>query len=267
VFAIEIRTGTELITVAVLTLGATLALNELYGMARAGGFRPFLKVGLVLGIVLLLCPWAGNEGSSFGALPIIKDLPFELKPVLILCVLLISMWARSLDVATLHDAGITLLGLFYVPFLLSFAIRIRMWPADGIYLLVLLILITEGGDIPAFLVGSRLGRRRIAPRISPAKMLEGALAQIAFGIIVTVAFVRLGIAGATPAYVLYVYGFTITGISLLSDLSESLIKRCLKFKDSGAGLSSYGGILDRLDCLLFTAPAGYIVLVLSAALH
>jgi phosphatidate cytidylyltransferase len=266
VYIVEGLAQTDLLTLVLAVALGFFGLRELYDMTEHSGFNPHRTLGMTLGIILLLLVYATPHLGVHIEGTHLDSLILEIFLVAALGLLFLRTLSRSFGREALNDTAVTFLGILYIPFLLSFVIKIRSVPIDGFWLVVLLIIITEGGDIPAFVIGSKLGRRKFAPRASPGKTLEGALAHIVFGILVTVGFVRLGLLETIPAPTIYVYGIVVSLLSLPSDLSESILKRCLSFKDSGTGLRSYGGVLDRIDCLLFTAPAGYIVITVSKML-
>jgi phosphatidate cytidylyltransferase len=129
---------------------------------------------------------------------------------------------------------------------------------DGLFLLIAYVLITALDDIGAYFAGTRLGRHKMAPSISPAKTWEGwtggFLASLAGGL-----FFAVLLASLDP-----LDGLAIAAISGLlapvGDLVESLVKREIGIKDSGRLLPGHGGLLDRLDAILFCAPAVYLYL-------
>lgn len=120
------------------------------------------------------------------------------------------------------------------------------------WLLVLLLAIVWLGDTMAFLVGSRFGRHRLAPVVSPNKTWEGAVAGLVTGIAATIAWAGWRL-GALPLELLAL-GTLTAAAAQAGDLFESLIKRAAGVKDSGYMLPGHGGFLDRLDALLFAAP-------------
>jgi phosphatidate cytidylyltransferase len=120
------------------------------------------------------------------------------------------------------------------------------------WLLFLLFAIVWLGDTAAYYVGSAFGRRRLAPRISPKKSWEGAVAGFATGILATVVWSWWRV-GEQSAGLLLVAAATAVAAQL-GDLFESLLKRAVNTKDSGALLPGHGGMLDRVDALLFAAP-------------
>ncbi len=153
------------------------------------------------------------------------------------------------------EAALYLMGFFYVPLLLGHLVLLRGVP-HGIPWIFLLIVIVMAGDTGAYYVGSSFGRRKLYPIVSPNKSLEGALGGLAGSI-----------AGALIAKFTFFPELTVpdavaTALLLgvmgqLGDLFESLLKRSFGVKDSGVIIPGHGGILDRLDSILFAAPAAY----------
>ena len=177
-------------------------------------------------------------------------------------------WALTLAVAGLLSAGLwrtrefpprweapalTLLGVCYVNWLLGHAILLRSLPL-GAEWIFLLVWVTWVGESAAYFVGSALGRRRIAPRISPAKTLEGAAAQFLASPVAAL----IGRSWFFPECALrdaLVVGFLLGVVGQLGDIAESWLKRGARTKDTGSLIPGHGGLLDRLDSLLFNTPA------------
>jgi phosphatidate cytidylyltransferase len=121
---------------------------------------------------------------------------------------------------------------------------------------ILLLAIVMGSDALAFFVGHALGRRRLAPRLSPAKTVEGALGGLAGGVLGALAVRGLGLP-LLPLPHAVGLGALAAALGIVGDLVESLLKRWAGVKDSGALFPGHGGMLDRLDSLLFGAPVLY----------
>jgi phosphatidate cytidylyltransferase len=147
------------------------------------------------------------------------------------------------------------LGVVYTGGLLGFATLLR-WLPHGQQFIYFLAFTTWAADIAAFYVGARVGKRPLAPRISPKKTAEGALAGVLATILVAVAgsgwiWPRLPWGAAAGV------GFVLALAGILGDLCESAVKRSAAAKDSGVLIPGHGGILDRLDSLMFASPALY----------
>ncbi len=180
---------------------------------------------------------------------------------------LLLQFARKDNKNAILGISTTMFGVFYVSWLFSFLIKIRMLLPDGggVRLLGFILLITKSGDIGALLVGSWLGKHPLFPRVSPNKSIEGSLGSFVFSTTIAVLFAWLLPAGRFPLWQVAMMGAFFGGIGQIGDLSESLIKRDCNVKDSGKLLPGMGGVLDIIDSLLFSAPAFY--LYMSAALN
>ena len=124
-----------------------------------------------------------------------------------------------------------------------------------------LILVTWGGDTGAFVVGKTLGRRKLAPLISPNKTVEGLFGGLLFG----TALALLARAWFLPTFTIgdcLALGVVLAGLGAVGDLVESSFKRSAGVKDSGTLIPGHGGILDRVDSLLFAAPTFYYYVTL-----
>jgi phosphatidate cytidylyltransferase len=152
------------------------------------------------------------------------------------------------------NVAATMLGIVYIPFFGSFAVLMRELP-DGTALTLAFIGAVVFYDVGAFASGSVLGRHRIAPSISPSKTWEGAAGATAFVFAMALAIgPHLGPLTVRSSAAL---AAIVCATAPLGDLAESLIKRDLGVKDMGSLLPGHGGMLDRLDALLLTAPAAY----------
>jgi phosphatidate cytidylyltransferase len=153
------------------------------------------------------------------------------------------------------DTAITTFGIVYVGLALSTVTSTRML-SGGEWLVLFLALVTWAADTGAYYAGSLWGKHLLAPKISPKKTVEGLFGGIG-----------LAVAAALLAQVWFVpqlqpidtviLGVVLTGAGLFGDLWESAIKRRVGIKDSGHILPGHGGMLDRIDSLLFTAPTFY----------
>jgi phosphatidate cytidylyltransferase len=156
--------------------------------------------------------------------------------------------------------ALTLLGVCYCGWLLGHALWLRDRPG-GIKLTLFVLAVTWSGETAAYVVGRRWGRVRLAPRVSPAKTVEGAVAQglvsLAAGLALA-GWTGLGFRHALAAALL----LGVTG--QIGDLAESFLKRSAGTKDAGGLLPGHGGLLDRLDSLLFNVPALYYYVTLCA---
>ena len=200
-------------------------------------------------------------GTAMGAvIPLSITFRFELTRgwellfmVLAFLFLILMQFKRRSNTGAIADISTTIFGILYISWFLSFLIKIRYMPG-GIGLLAAVLLITKSGDIGAYLVGMRFGKTPFMSRISPKKSAEGAIGGLIFSVLaalVSKPFLNL-------SYVhLVLIGIGLGILAQLGDLSESLIKRDCRVKDSGRVLPGLGGFLDVMDSLLFSAPSFY----------
>jgi phosphatidate cytidylyltransferase len=162
----------------------------------------------------------------------------------------------------LRDVTAAVFAAFYVPFLATF-VALMLAADDGPQRVLVFLLLTVVSDTGAYAVGWRFGRHKLAPRISPGKTREGLLGAVGFAMAAGALCTHYLIDGATWWQGL-VLGFAVAVSATLGDLGESMIKRDLGIKDMGTLLPGHGGIMDRLDSLLPTAPVAWALLVLFA---
>lgn len=152
--------------------------------------------------------------------------------------------------------GLTLLGSLYIVTFGAYVSFLRELP-DGIYWVLTALAMTWMNDTSAYFVGRRFGRRKLAPKISPGKTLEGFLGGFV-GSFVGFLFFWLLLHNPVTFSKGLLLTFAVGLMGPLGDLSESLIKRSFGVKDSGQIIPGHGGMLDRIDALLFTAPVVYL---------
>ena len=155
------------------------------------------------------------------------------------------------------------LGLVCVGFLASHLVLLRGLE-DGASWLIILTAVTAGSDTGAYYTGSRLGKRKLCPDISPNKTVEGGLGGIAGGIAAGLLFALL-FPVDTPLRLVGVLAAILSVTGMVGDLMESVIKRGFQVKDSGTLLGGHGGVLDRVDSLLLAAPVLYYMLIYSGS--
>ncbi|QHT55396.1 phosphatidate cytidylyltransferase [Cellulomonas sp. H30R-01] len=159
--------------------------------------------------------------------------------------------------AALRDASAGAFAAAYLPFLAGFAMLLLAEP-DGPWRVMLFILLVVASDTGGYAVGVLLGRHPLAPSVSPNKTWEGLLGSVVLASVVGVVGVQAAFGGEPLVGV--VMGLATVVTATLGDLAESMLKRDLELKDMGRLVPGHGGILDRLDSLLLTAPAAYVIL-------
>lgn len=229
---------------AAIAVALLLAGYEFFDMTRHGGHHPITWLGLVLILLLLLNAYAhaGLEREILGS-------------AIVASLTLAIFWHEDDWIASW---SLTLAGALYVGWLGAYAILVRDLPNGPVWTAIALVTVWAT-DTGAYFVGTRIGRRGFFTSISPKKTWEGAIGGVVFA---TLTMLVLGsvFAGLTPLQSL-AFGFGISVAGTLGDLAESLMKRQTGVKDSGNILPGHGGLLDRIDSLLFAAVFAYYYLI------
>ncbi len=224
-----------------------IAILEVDAALRTADGRPPTTAVLLTGIPMLAAAYVYGPAGQLTAL--------------VAMVLGVVVWALASrrDPAPLRSAGGALLIGMWVPYLASFLGLLLRRPG-GEWFIIITVALTAASDIAAYAVGSRIGRRKLAPAISPGKTWEGAAGGLVAAMLVAgiaapllVDDVSLGLAIALGALVALV--------AVAGDLAESAVKRSLGIKDLGRLLPGHGGMMDRVDAMLFTLPVAHLVLL------
>jgi phosphatidate cytidylyltransferase len=241
-------------TLVLVTVVVALAAAECYAALRRGGKRPATLLGLVATVALMVATYA----KGMAAIPL----------VLVLVVITSMVWSLvGIDRgSTVESVSSTVLGFLWVGFLGSFA-ALMLAPSEypqrhGIAFLLGAVVATIGADVGALAIGSWLGRRHLAPQVSPNKTWEGLIGGAVVAIALSAAITGQVHPWTVPKAALL--GLVVAVVSPIGDLCESLVKRDLGLKDMGSILPGHGGVLDRVDGLLFVLPVTfYLVRVLN----
>jgi phosphatidate cytidylyltransferase len=162
----------------------------------------------------------------------------------------------------LERVAYSMLGVLWIPFLLTYALLMRDISPNhiGFWYTFLPILAAFSSDTGGFFAGVLLGRRKLAPEISPSKTVEGSLGGIGLSFITTFALteiLRIWFKTDVKLYDALLYSILVSSAAQLGDLVESVVKRSFGVKDSGTFLPGHGGLLDRIDSLIFAVPVAY----------
>ncbi|MFD3478119.1 MULTISPECIES: phosphatidate cytidylyltransferase [unclassified Streptomyces] len=160
----------------------------------------------------------------------------------------------------LRDVTAGVFAAFYVPFLATF-VALMLTADDGPQRVLTFLLLTVVSDTGAYAIGWRFGKHKLAPRISPGKTREGLVGAVTFAMAAGALCMQFLIDGGAWWQGLLL-GLAVAASATLGDLGESMIKRDLGIKDMGTLLPGHGGIMDRLDSLLPTAPVVWLLLVI-----
>lgn len=228
----------------------TVALGEFYRLYfRDRSLLPTTAGGFV-GLSLLL------SGAQWPDL--LPERAFLLAALLLI---LLTPLVLQTDIRrSLIDSAVLVFGILYIGLTLSYLPLTRSL-TGGAFLIFFLILITWTGDTGAYYTGTLCGRHRLAPRISPKKTVEGLIG----GLIASVMMAHVARVWFVPAFSsldCWMLGTLLTVAGVMGDLAESLLKRSAGVKDSGGLIPGHGGMLDRIDSLLFTGPAFYYYVTL-----
>ncbi len=246
---------TSLVALMVLLTG--FGLREFYALAACRGLAPQRVLGMLAAVVVLLLsaavaidPSSVTDRLFACGVAALLLLPF----VMFVC----ELYRKQAE--PLANIGATLLGVFYVA--LPCALLLHL-PAIGAatpdpWVLIAYICIVWSNDVFAYLVGMAFGRRPLFPRLSPKKSWEGFFGGLAGAVAAgAVAACLLGAPTAAWCGLALVASTT----SVLGDLAESMLKRSAGVKDSGALIPGHGGMLDRFDALLLSAPFVFVYML------
>ena len=233
---------------AAALVGGLIALHELYSMGR--GLRPLVLGGYVGLVLTLLGAEVGEVSWMVGGI---------FATIVIAFVVFGFSDARPSATAAI---SLTLLGVVWVGGGLATFMLLREIPEHGRLVVFTVLIAVFADDTAAYFVGRTIGRHKMAPTISPGKSWEGFIGGTIAAM--AVAFFAMYDQGFLTDIEAVALGAAIAVSSTLGDLFESAIKRDLGVKDSGRLLAGHGGVLDRIDSILWAGPAAfYVVLALT----
>jgi phosphatidate cytidylyltransferase len=232
---------------ALALVAGLIGLHELYVMGKE--LRPLVLAGyLGFALALLGAELGGVEWLAAG---ILSTLFFAF-----------VLYGLS-DIRTSATAtfGVTLLGVLWIGAGLGLLLLVRDIPEHGFWALIAVMFTVFVADTAAFFVGRAIGRRKMAPAISPAKTWEGLIAGVAAAMLAAFLILYNDRDGFLTIPETLLLGGVVAIAGVFGDLFESALKRDLGFKDSGRLLGGHGGMLDRIDALLWAGPAAYFVIL------
>jgi len=232
-----------------------IGMLEFCRMVNAKGF----PAHAILGTIAALCL---GVAAYFARL----DLIVMILTLAGLAILAAQISSKDLKTA-INSTSATMMGVIYVGFFLCHIVLLRNWDGTkgkvdiGLFLIVLTIAITFLNDAGAFFIGRKWGKHKMTPVISPKKSWEGVGGAIVFGIagsaLTKLVFDRWILTTNLAWVHCIILGALLVCAAIVGDLVESLFKRDAGIKDSGTIVPGHGGILDRLDSIVFTVPACY----------
>ena len=229
---------------------ALVALFELYRLAEARGYSCQRPIGVIVAVLLL---------ASF----VVPEIRIEYALVIGLMAVPLARLKRGGEWSSaIGDIATTLFCALFIGVLFGYLLGLRIMneppkgEETGSDLVFLLFFVVWAGDVAAFYVGSYLGRHPLAPHVSPKKTIEGAIGGIAGS--VAAAFVaRAWFLHDLTVRDCLLLGSVLGVVGILGDLVESMFKRGSRAKDSASLVPGHGGILDRVDSVLYAAPILY----------
>ncbi len=256
----------------ITAVGSVFMLREFLRLAVESEFHPFRWFIFIMGPLYILASEWELSGESL-AYTTTSPTTFVLL-FTIVGTMLLQLTRRSTDNA-LSDVGVSILAFLYCSLLPGVMIHLRHlalteygWPMDGVEFVIVCIFVGKVSDVGALLTGSRWGKHKLIPRLSPGKTWEGAIGGILFSV-----FLLQFMALTNPYMALHAIGhgwmvvlsLLLAAGSLTGDLVESAFKRNSRRKDAGTGVPGFGGVLDLTDSLLVAGPVFYFFLVLMGA--
>jgi phosphatidate cytidylyltransferase len=233
-----------LVFAATIAVCSILALYEFLILGRKKGYEVPIWLCIALSMIIL---------SAF----ILEDLSVEMGMFVTLLVIPASyVFSKKPLEDSLPSSAIAVLATMYVGMLGGSIIRMRNDFPDGPKLIFFLGLVVWLGDAGAYYTGKNLGRRKMAPHISPKKTIEGGIGGIATSVIAAI-IIHFTFFPKFPLVHAIIAGALLSMAGMIGDLAESMWKRSAAVKDSGTLIPGHGGFLDRFDSIFFTAPILY----------
>jgi phosphatidate cytidylyltransferase len=233
--------------VVFIAVVVVIAMLEVDAALRTTSLRPPSAVLLIGGVAMLVGAFLYGPPGQISALA-----------VTFFGVVLWSLADRG-DAQPLHSAGGALMIGLWIPFLASF-LSLLLRREGGEWYVVITVALTAVSDIGAYGFGSQLGRHKLAPAISPGKTWEGFIGGVVTTIVVAGVGAPLIVDDLTVGRAMAL-GALVAVVATVGDLAESAIKRSLGIKDLGRLLPGHGGMMDRVDAMLFTLPVAHLVLL------
>jgi len=234
-------------------IAGAMCLSEFYNIVEKKGFAPFKVSGIIGGIIVFLGLWLSTYME--GLKPIYSCILFPI----IFWMFFVQALKRGID-DTIKNISVTVFGIIYICFFLSFIIPIRHMP-NGLNIILIVLLLTKGGDIGGYLFGRKFGRNKFSS-FSPNKTIEGASFALFCSLTIAVGLNALPGMKVMPFYQIVPFGLLVGASGIIGDLIESIIKRDMAVKDSSSAIPAFGGLLDILDSLLISIPVAYFFLII-----
>lgn len=241
----------------VIGWGPETVYNVAMGIVSALALYEFLDLGRKKGYDIPIALCIGVMGVIIAAF-VLEQVSVEMGMFLTLLVIPGSYVLRDIKIEeALPSSAVAVLATMYVGMLAGSLVRLRNDFAEGPRLVFFLMIVVWIGDAGAYYVGKNFGKRKLSPRISPKKTVEGLLGGVATSILAAV-IIQLTFLEEMRLIHAVIIGIVLSFTGVVGDLVESMWKRSAAVKDSGTLIPGHGGFLDRLDSILFTAPILYV---------
>jgi phosphatidate cytidylyltransferase len=239
-----------------VTALVVIGLFEYYRMFLNSGYHPQALFGIAIGVLVIS---GVHYGSDLDGIAGLVFSPGVMVAAAFLGSLVCRLFSYRDTNGAMVDVALTFTGVIYVAWLSSYIVLVRDWNVgglDGRELTYFLLLVTWATDSGAFYAGTYFGKHKLYPKISPKKSVEGAIGGIGLAMAMAL-FCRYLFLDELTLHDTVALALIIGVVGQVGDLAESMIKRSTRVKDSGGLIPGHGGVLDRLDSILFNAPAMY----------
>ena len=252
------------ITIAVVVLGGNVLFTVLLAISIIGLFELYRVIKMQKTIPGIL---GFAAGLAYYLLLYFNHMEYQMMLVIFFLLLIMVAYVLNFPKYSSDQIAMTFFGLFYVSIMISYIYQVRSLPG-GAWIVWLIFIGAWGSDTCAYAVGVLFGKHKFAPKLSPKKSIEGSIGGIAgaalIGFLYALIF-RNNITGIDNPQLIYaIIGAASSIISQIGDLAASAIKRNYGIKDYGTLIPGHGGILDRFDSIIFTAPIVYYLTVFFA---
>lgn len=231
-----------LLFLGAIIIVATIAVWEFYDLAAHGGYRAIRVLGTIALVLIIVASSQQN--------PVISQLGIA---ILVFGGLIWELLSPTVD-GKLREWALTLVGVMYIGWPASMLVSLRAEP-DGIIWVLLILIGTAACDSMAYVAGHLFGRQLFAPKYSPKKTWEGTIGGVLGCLIAVTGFGAIFL--DFPIWQIALLGLLLGPFAIVGDLAESMIKRRIGVKDSSDLIPGHGGLLDRVDSLLFTITVTY----------
>lgn len=237
----------------------TLGVLEYAELMKKQNLRSQTHILLISSLIVLALIYVIT--SKYGLNPLeslrIGEQALTLILIIVFIVIFFTEILRGDPEQGLINAAANLFGAVYIGFMFAYILLLRFIPGrDGLFYVLFTVLVTWANDTSAYFIGVNFGKHKLSPKISPKKSLEGSIGGLGGGLLVTAV---LGWYFQKPIIPMLILGCIVIAAGQFGDLVESVIKRNSGVKDSGNFLPGHGGVLDRFDSLLLSAPVVYYI--------